>query len=300
MGFIRWLRQALLFILLLVVVPLAAIGLWVRVTVLDTDRYVATVAPLSAEPAVQTAARVQIMSFLDGLVTNVGTEGSVTNRLVRSTYDSYRGDIEDVIGVVLSTTEFGDGWKSANRDAHSTLRQLLRGELPEDEDGSIRIDLLPVFNEIKAELANRGVTVLDRIEPAPGQLSLTLIDGEDLKKYQREVEIFETIVFGLAIVAVILALLYVWGAKSTLFGIAGLFVIVAVAMVVIWLGLEVGQDLLTDGIEDEVSRDAAEAIYSGVVARLRDRSLLIAGAGAVGAVVFWLIHRSRPKPVYVR
>jgi len=34
---------------------LALVAIWLRVTLLDTDRYVSTVAPIAAEPAVQDA-----------------------------------------------------------------------------------------------------------------------------------------------------------------------------------------------------------------------------------------------------
>src|SRR3954464_11281599 len=71
---IDWRRRArrasvvLLLVLGCGLAVLSLVAIWLRVTLLDTDRYVNTVAPLAAEPPVQRAVATKLKTAIDAKV----------------------------------------------------------------------------------------------------------------------------------------------------------------------------------------------------------------------------------------
>src|SRR3981081_348552 len=80
----RWRRAlvALLIVVGCVLAPISVIGLWTRNTLLDTDQYVDTVAPLAKDPAIQAAIADRVTQRLVGSV-DIETElkESLTTRV---------------------------------------------------------------------------------------------------------------------------------------------------------------------------------------------------------------------------
>jgi hypothetical protein len=162
---------ALSIVVFTVTVPAA----WGARTVLNTDRYVATVAPLADDPAVQAsiAARLtdQVFSALD-------VEGTLSDALAglgeRATVlaapltTAIRGFVEDQVLKVVQSDAFRTFWVEANRFVHTQVLAILEGETDTVSvvEGKVLLNLLPLVNlalgsiqAVASDLVGRDVTL---------------------------------------------------------------------------------------------------------------------------------------------
>jgi hypothetical protein len=142
----RWrtVVAVLLIVLGCVLAPLAGVAVWARNQVTNTDRYVATVAPLASDPAIQNAVAdkitAQVFTYIDieGLTTQV-LDVLTSQGLAPRLGDQLRGlavPIDDgvesftrtQVGEVVQSQAFADAWVQANRAAHEELVKALTGE----------------------------------------------------------------------------------------------------------------------------------------------------------------------------
>lgn len=152
-------RGALTTVLLLVsVLCLAAAvpGTWARRTVLNTDRYVETVADIGNQPAVQ--------EFLATEITNSAFEAlDVQGRLQEALGEiqpqlaflaapitqGVRDVVRDKVEELLASDRFETLWTEANRYAHTQILAVLHGD-PETVQvvgGKVVLNTLPLVNE---------------------------------------------------------------------------------------------------------------------------------------------------------
>jgi hypothetical protein len=162
---------ALSIVVFTVTVPAA----WGARTVLNTDRYVATVAPLADDPAVQAsiASRLtdQVFSALD-------VEGTLSDALAglgeRATVlaapltTAIRGFVQDQVLKVVQTGAFRTFWVEANRFVHTQVLAILEGETDTVSvvEGKVLLNLLPLVNlalgsiqAVASDLVGRDVTL---------------------------------------------------------------------------------------------------------------------------------------------
>ncbi len=124
--------------------PLSIVATWAHDEVSDTDRYVATVAPLGSDPAVQNAIidriTTEIFARLDvKAVTNEAVDALAAQGLPPRVADSLRAlstplangvrsFVTERVTRIIKSPEFEDAWVAANREAHTQLVAVLTGE----------------------------------------------------------------------------------------------------------------------------------------------------------------------------
>jgi hypothetical protein len=301
-GGVRWLAHGILIVLFVILAPLSLALVWVRGEVLDTDRYVASVRGLAAEPAIQDAATARIMSFLDAAAAGeVGSLPRTVRVALAATYGPLRPTIEATVERVVGSAGFEVAWETINREAHAELRKLLRGEpgslLTEQEDAVV-VDLASVFALVQADLQANGITALNDVTVAPGQLTLTLFPTEDLEEIRRYVRLLNRLTVGLAIAAVAVALLAVVVAPNWRRGVFWLGVAMAIGAGLLWLLLIVGREIVVSGVGAE-ERAVPAAVYDTVLESFRVWTVVLAIVGlvvALGLVVARLVRRPEPGP----
>jgi hypothetical protein len=159
---------------------LAAVGIWVRRNVTDTDRWVERAGPLAEDPAVQAALGRWLSDEAVGLVDPATLFDEVLPERGRLLAGPLAGAVEDFvrerIDRFLASDEFATLWVAANERAHRNLVRLLRGDGPNVEagDDSVTINLVPVINEALARISNASPELLG------GQVSLPDLSVEDL------------------------------------------------------------------------------------------------------------------------
>ena len=183
----RWAGAMVLLLVAALLAPLSALATFTRSTVLDTDKYLAMVAPLASDPAVQEeiSRRITDAVFeqlkvkelttqtLDAIAARPRVEGVTENLPVElSTFaepisNAIYGFTEGQVSNLVASSTFQDAWVAANREAHAGLVAALTGE---DTDagvsvskGQVSVNLAPFITAIKPVLVERGVPFADRI-----------------------------------------------------------------------------------------------------------------------------------------
>lgn len=300
MGCFRWIGQAVCFLLLLVLVPLALSGLWARATVLDQDRYVETVGPLASDRAVQSEITLRIMGFLDELVAEADVESPEAVQLLVSQYDEVRPVIDRAVRGVVESAAFETVWREANAAAHPVLMILLKGRdnsIIRNSGGVVSIDLAGVYDKVQSALEIQGVGLLNGIEPTDDQLTMLLFKSSDLVEARQIMRILDRGMIAIAALTIIVIFLYLWATPGMWRGIFWLAFVAVVTVIALYVGIQIGRDATAGNVANESSREAAEAIYDGVLKSLQHRMLQIGLSGTGVAGFLFLLSRFRPRRV---
>jgi hypothetical protein len=129
----RWrtIVATLLIVVACALAPLSVVAVWTRNQVTNTDRYVATVAPLASDPAIQNAIAdqitAQIFTYIDiqGLTTQA-VDALASRGLNPEVADQLQGFAVPIangvqsftrsqVGKVVESDAFADAWVQANR-----------------------------------------------------------------------------------------------------------------------------------------------------------------------------------------
>lgn len=298
----RW-RRALVAVLVVigcVLAPIAVIGVWARNTLLDSDQYVDTVAPLAKDPAVQKAIADRLTRRLvESVDIETELEESLPPRIefvvpyIESGFETF---VHEATLRILESERFQTLWENANRRVHSQVVAILEGEgtqTVETRNGQVVIDLREVTEEVKGRLGSRGVEIFERVEERiPPRF--VLFESEALTNAQSGVRLLKTITYALPF----LALLAFAGAvalssnrRRTLMRAALGF---AFAMALVLIAFNLGRGAYLDAIEEAGrSREANAAAFDQVVDFLRIGLRAAFFLGLVIALGGWLAGPGR-------
>ena len=158
-----------------------------RNQVLDTDRYVANMEPLAANPDVQAsveaalnrqiAARLDIGAFVEQALPPQAT------RLKAPIASAVTGLIGTAVHRAVTSDAFVTLWTAANRAGHRTLVGILTGE---DEgravtvsDGAVLLDLGPIIEHVKTRLVAAGLDIAQNIPTVGATIEIARLQGVD-------------------------------------------------------------------------------------------------------------------------
>ena len=172
---LRRIGAVILVALTVLVFAAGVAGAWARRTVLDTDRYVATVGPLAEDPAVQEyLARTITNQIFLALDVQGRLESVLQERADRLVFlagpitSSVQGFVQDQVDKVVSSEQFARLWTEVNRLAQESAVKLLQGDTTvlTIEGEKVVLNLIPVANEVLkgvsgvvSELIGRTVTI---------------------------------------------------------------------------------------------------------------------------------------------
>jgi hypothetical protein len=236
---------AILVIVSVLVFAVAVPGAWARRTLLDTDRYVATVAPLARDSAVQDyLARTVSQQVFEALDVEGRMADVLRQRAPRLAFlagpisTGVQGYVQERLRQIFASETFATYWEQANRFVHAQLIAVLEGgdgEVVQTQNGDVVLNLLPLVNEalrslsgVVSDLIGRPVTLPDlsgdevpseaitRLESALGvDLSgsfgtVVVYDSEDLAAVQGGVDLASRAVVALVLVFLVLASIALW------------------------------------------------------------------------------------------
>ncbi|MEV0333046.1 hypothetical protein [Nocardia sp. NPDC050717] len=291
----------------------AVVAGYLRAQVLDTDRYVDTVAPLAADPAIQSAvadtlteavlARIDVAGAAADLGQAIRDPDernplvALTLRNLSSVLGTYTEDlIADAARTLVHSDAFPRLWTAANRQAHRGAVAALTGVDSEvvrtDAPGVIAISLDPMLAEIGDELDSRGFVLPER-EFALGT-EFVIVDSPELARAQRAVRILDrgAIAVALAALACALGAILVAGNGFRRYTVIALGVGVVVAMAVLAVSLLIARSIYLERVP--AREGVARAVYDTVLHPLRVDAGVTALIGALAVVAALLAGPSAP------
>jgi hypothetical protein len=302
----------------------SVVGVWAATTVLSTDRWVSTVAPLPKDPKIAAAvAEYSTTQLFEALDVQQRIEsvlpaqaafiaGPVTGQL--------RTQIRNTVDAVLRSDQFQRIWVGVNTEVHSKVLDIIEGRSTTvtAQADRVQIDLLPLINQVIRALSDqlptlfgKTITLPDlssgeipanlraRVQDALGVAlpanfaQFTVYDNGKLYAVQRSVEAskrYLVLFVSATIVLLALALLISPWRRRTLVQLGLWLVVAAITVTAVLRGV---RDQLLAQVPEGVYRDGVAAAVTSVFSLLRTRGTQLIWIGAILAAVCYLCGPGR-------
>jgi hypothetical protein len=303
---LRVILSCLAIVLACVLAAPAVVAGWAQHEVVDTDRFVSTLAPLSSDPAVQNAVADRVAKAAVQAANVPGAFDSLRQALGLGPIDGI-GPGSDLVNGLLSTATtaaaravvssdlFATIWKDSLRVAHESALRALRGEDDSSVstvNGDVVLDLGPIVDRVRSQLVDQGIPLAGEIPDT--RQTFVLLHGDGLRKSQDVFQLVDTAGTWLPIVVVVLIVLGLAIAVRRRRVLMWTGIGITIAMVLLAIGLYVARRLYLDDLPADMSHAAAAAVYDTLVHVLRVALWTTAIIAAVVAVVAFLAGPARP------
>jgi hypothetical protein len=278
--------------------PVSVLAVWTANQVFDTGRYVANMAPLIKDPAIQNALTgkltSQIVTQIDvkrltsqvaaglshkGLPRVAGPVHSFSGSLA----SEVQGFVHSTIHKIITGPRMAKAWTQVNRVAHQALVAALSGRGGRNgaigvSNGKVTLDIAPLEAVARKDLAARGLTVVTKIPTV--HATFALFSSQGLAKAQKAYRLINDLKIVLPILTLVLlggGVLVARGHRRAAIG-AGLGF--AASMLVLGAGLAIARAIYLGSVPASVlPADAAAAAFYILVRFIKTalRTLLVVG-----------------------
>ncbi len=307
----RWrsVLSGILIVVALLLTPIATVGAWARVQLVDTDRFVATFAPLAEDPQVQayiadevTRAIVARADF-DALVGQVfgGLESLGLPPRTAAVLGLLQGPavqgLEAMVGraaeTVVTSPQFPVIWESALRATHSRTTGLLQGDtsvVVMDGKGVIAVDLGVIVEEVRTRLVGRNLPLAQFIPEV--SRTIPLIQSDALVLVRTGYTVAANVGFWLPLVALALLAAGILLARDrrraavrSAWGVAGM-------LGLLLIGTGITGAIVARALSPAVPAEVAHAVYGQVTGGMSSALVALIVLAVVVALVAWITGRT--------
>jgi len=311
----HWVRtfwSTLLIVVACLLAPLSMVSVWARGEVTDTNRYLATVAPLAEDPAIQQAItnRIteQIFKHIDvPALTSEAVAAISANReltaqqtaalqaLTGPLNQGIQSYTEDAVNKVVRSPQFAAAWVEANTLVHQRLNDVLTGQNADRalqiQDNQVVLDLGNLIAQVKQRLIDRGFNIAERIPTTDA--TIVLFDVPNATTIQTGYNLLNTLGFWLPLIAVTLAVLGVFVSHTPAKALAWFGFGLTLAMVVGAGLLAFGRTSYLNELPETVNVAAATVFFDQFTVFLRQSMWAGAVAGVTLLLAGLLLGRGR-------
>ncbi|MGF1428637.1 hypothetical protein [Kitasatospora sp. LaBMicrA B282] len=287
----------LLIVLAALLTPLGILSVWVVSQITDTDRYLATVAPLAHNADVQAgvtqlvsdriAQQIELGSLIDGLAPGLG---NLLGPLTGVLDNGVAGVVRSQVAQLVDGPAFADLWLDVNRTAHASLVQGLTGH---GGGGAVRIsgdtvtlDLAPLMDQVKNALAAHGLPIATKL-PAT-HTDYTLVSSPAVHRVRTGFRLLQEAGYWLPAGAAVLATAGVLLARRRRRAVVGAALGCAGGAVLLGITVTVFRGSYLDALPDAVSPPAAGAVYDALTRFLTGGVRDVVLLGVLVALGAWL------------
>ncbi|MEU4159053.1 hypothetical protein [Actinoplanes sp. NPDC026670] len=165
----------------------SVVGLWAARTTLNTDRWVATVAPLPQDPRVNAAvaqyATTEVFRVLDVEQRLRDVLPAQAAFAAGPIAGQLREQVRTMVVKIMDSDRFQAIWVEVNRRVHQRVLAVIEGTstvVTADQD-SIQIDLLPLINQVLREISDQLPTLFGKQVSLPDLSSGTIPENLRLR-----------------------------------------------------------------------------------------------------------------------
>ncbi|MFH9086782.1 hypothetical protein [Streptomyces sp. NPDC017673] len=276
---IRSALSAVLITLSCLLVPFGALAAWAAYGLTDTGRYVTTMAPLAADPAVREAV---VDTVGDGILRAVDEHLDM-----RPVHGSVRPFVHDAVRSFTQTRAFRLAWDTGNRITHDAVLRALRGE----DERAVTVDLAPVTAQVKLQLTRDHVPLAAHIPVE--HTEVPVLPADRLPTLRKGYRVLEVAGFWLPVAAVVFAVGGIALAVHRRRAVTATALGTALGGALLVIALAVGRGLTLAGLPAGVPHPAAGAVYDALTGTLRTTAWLLLGLGLTVALAVRLTRRLR-------
>ncbi|NUU23741.1 MAG: hypothetical protein HOV68_19900 [Streptomycetaceae bacterium] len=260
--------SAALIALSCLLLPFGALAAWVVYGLADTGTYVATMAPLAADPAVRGAVADAVE---DGIMREVGDR--------RATSPEARPFVGDAVRSFTRTEAFRAAWDAGNRAVHDAVLRALRDE----RERAVTVDLAPITAQVKHRLTADHVPLARRIPVE--HTAVDVLPAAELDRFRKGYHVLEVAGFWLPLAGAVLAVTGIAVAACRRRAVMATALGTALGGALLALAVVIGRRLTLADLPEAAHRPAAGAIYDALTATLRTVSWLLFVVGMAVALV---------------
>jgi hypothetical protein len=179
-GRVRPIAATVAFLLAAVLTLPAGFALWGQRTLVDTQRYAATVGPLIRSSAVQQAITARVtdaidkeiqvgQGALDKLLSGLWTDSGSREKVLGTVSGLVQGEVNDQVKQFISSPVFAALWAAANVEAQRDFLRVLRGDnsgILAVQGSQIVVKLSTLISQVEQRLAADGLTFAKNL-PVP-------------------------------------------------------------------------------------------------------------------------------------
>ncbi|MFF3740706.1 hypothetical protein [Streptomyces sp. NPDC002566] len=257
--------------------PCGALAAWAAYGLTDTGRYVAAMAPLASDPAVRD---VVAETVGDGIL----REAALGRHPLHAEVKPF---VHDAVRSFTHTRAFHTAWDAGNEAAHRAVMTALHDDRADD----VSVDLAPVVDGIKRQLAADHAPFADRIPVTHTRVAL--LPAHDLVTLRKGYHVLDVAAFWLPLTAVLLAAAGIALAACRRRALTATALGTALGGALLGLAVSLGRRLTLADLPDQTHRPAAAAVYDALTTTLRTASWLLVALGLTTAAATWLTHRAR-------
>lgn len=309
----RW-RPWVVAVLLILAIPLAistVVARWAHNEIGNTDRYVATVAPLASNPAIQqemvdkvtTAifSRFDVQAVTTEAIDALTGQGlppraaATLNALTVPLVSGIQSFVRDQVTKLVESDTFQNAWVVANEQAHTQLVAVLTGEGTDAvsvSGGTVSLNLSAIINTVKTQLVASGFDLAQRIPTV--NASFTILESADLAKAQSAFSVLSTMAVVLPFLLLLVLGLAIGLARDRRRTLIIAALTVAGSMLVIGVTLNLARPFYLNHVPPDVlSTPAAAALFDALVHFLRLALRIVVVVMLAIVLVAWLVGPSR-------
>lgn len=311
-GWVRTAVAVVLIALSAILAPIAVVGTWSRVQLVDTDRFVATFAPLIKEPGVQDLLTQQVTAAIeekvdfDQLIGKLADQAKAKlpavadapiDRLQKTAVTGAQSLVTNTVRAVVSSEQFADTWQAALRVAHQRTERLLQGNnddaLQLSQDGTLSVNLQPIVAAVKQRLTERGFPFASAIPTVDRQV--TLVRSDAFTTVQAIYTVAVTTGFWLPWVVLVLVIAGVLVARRRALAVMGAGIAFALSLGALAAGFGIGRQYFLHTVSPSLMpSSAADAIFTQLVEAMVATTTALLVLAVMIAVAGWIAGRSRP------
>ncbi len=284
----------MLIVLGCVLAPVSVLAVWTSNQISNTDKYVANVAPLITEPAVRSALTDKITKAVtnqidvQGITTQVAAQldsrgltrlGSLLSSFSGSIASGVNGLIHSTVAKIVASPRIQRLWIQGNRLVHRQLVLALEGKKSAVavSNGQVVIGLAPVIDQVKHNLASRGLTIVNKLPPI--NPTFPLFSAKYLVKAQSLYRLLKTLRWVLPILALLCLGAGIYVARRHRRALIGAGLGLAGSMLVLGVLLAIGRTVYLNKLPPNISADAAAVAFETLVRFIKEglRVLLVLG-----------------------
>jgi cell division protein FtsL len=305
-GFWRRFTVWLLVILAVVFSVLGVFSVWLKTTTLDTNTFVATVAPLIHNQEVAKAVsdtavaklfaqydvQAQIESGLNQVseavrqaAPNLPQPNIDLSAIAAPITSGLKTAASTVAQKILTSDAFYKVWSEALRVAHTAAVNILTGNTNKvltSQGDTVVLNLAPLLDQVKTKLTEKGLSFLNKVQVPPDFGQIKLFTSKQLGVAKGLVHLLEVLswVFPLLAFLFFVAAVLLTKEKRKVLMWEGIGL--AIAMLVVMVVFRVAHNELLGLVKKQQNLAAADVIWTGILAGLRSA---VFGLFALGIVV---------------
>lgn len=310
----RWraFLSALCIVIATMLVPLAIVTAWARLELVDESAFVATLAPLADDPAVQQMIIDETVEAVEAQVDFADLTGNVFDGIAQLGLPPRAVDalqlleapaaaglsslLTQTVTRVVESEAFADTWTTTTRAAHRALTAAATsdgGGIVVLTDDGLGIQLGAIVDGVKANLVDRGIGIAQLI-PAVDRVVI-VGTGETLVIVRTVYTLATTLGWWLPVIAIVLFAIGIGIARRRSTAVLGTGVGFIVGGGILALAFGIGSPLAAQAaVQLGLSAAALDAVYESLVGAMQQTAAIVMLLGVVIAVLGWLGGRWSP------